>query len=59
MGNFPAPYFTRNWLVPALAGGLLCLPSHPSFAAEEPDAPKGAAVTAGISAARKAKLDIG
>jgi HlyD family secretion protein len=38
----PAP--SRNWLAPAIAA-LLCLASHPSLAAEEADAPKGAAVT--------------
>ncbi len=36
---------SRKWLVP-LAAGLLALASaSPSFAADEPDAPKGAAVT--------------
>jgi HlyD family secretion protein len=38
----PAP--SRNWLAPAIAA-LLCLASHPSLAADEADAPKGAAVT--------------
>jgi multidrug efflux pump subunit AcrA (membrane-fusion protein) len=33
---------SRKWLI---AAALLCLASHPGLAADEPDAPKGAAVT--------------
>jgi HlyD family secretion protein len=38
------PHLPRHLLAPALAA-LLTLASFPAFAAEEPDAPKGAAVT--------------
>jgi multidrug efflux pump subunit AcrA (membrane-fusion protein) len=44
MSNYPARDVSRNWLAPAVAG-LLCLASQPSLAADEADAPKGAAVT--------------
>jgi len=48
MGNFSARGLSRRWLTP-LAAALFTLASHPSLAADEPDAPKdaprGAAVT--------------
>jgi multidrug efflux pump subunit AcrA (membrane-fusion protein) len=44
MGNFAARGRSRSWLAPA-AMGLVCLVSQPSLAADEADAPKGAAVT--------------
>jgi HlyD family secretion protein len=44
MNPFAAPAPSRKWLAPAIAG-LVCLASHPSLAADEADAPKGAAVT--------------
>jgi HlyD family secretion protein len=36
---------SRKWLAPALAAGLLCLAALPALADDDPDAPKGAAVT--------------
>jgi HlyD family secretion protein len=42
--SHPARTLSRNWLAPIVAG-TLCLASHPALAADEPDAPKGAAVT--------------
>jgi HlyD family secretion protein len=44
MHPLPPLALSRKRLAPALAA-LLCLASHPSFAADEADAPKGAAVT--------------
>jgi HlyD family secretion protein len=44
MNPFAAANRTRKLLAP-IAAGLLALASHPSLAADEPDAPKGAAVT--------------
>src|SRR4030088_2278349 len=44
MNPYPSFQHSRNRLTPALAA-LFCLVSHPSLAADEPDAPKGAAVT--------------
>src|SRR5947207_15340795 len=47
MVNFAAPNRSWNWLVPVVAA-LLTLAfasAQPSLAADEPDAPKGAAVT--------------
>ena len=45
MNHPPAREFPRKWLAP-IAAGLLSLASiSPSLAADEPDAPKGAAVT--------------
>jgi HlyD family secretion protein len=44
MNHLPACGLPRKLLTP-IAAGLFCLVSHPSLAAEEPDAPKGAAVT--------------
>ncbi len=44
MTRLAMPHLPRKLLAPALAG-LLTLASLPAFAAEEPDAPKGAAVT--------------
>jgi HlyD family secretion protein len=43
MNALAARNLSRN--LPALAAALLCLASHPALAADEPDAPKGAAVT--------------
>jgi HlyD family secretion protein len=40
----PSLVLSRKWLAPAIAV-LLCLASHPCLAADEADAPKGAAVT--------------
>jgi multidrug efflux pump subunit AcrA (membrane-fusion protein) len=46
MNYFPEREFSRKWIAPIVAAGLLTLASlSPSLAAEEPDAPKGAAVT--------------
>jgi multidrug efflux pump subunit AcrA (membrane-fusion protein) len=39
-----APKLSRKWIAPVVAG-LFCLATHPSLAADEADAPKGAAVT--------------
>jgi HlyD family secretion protein len=39
-----APKLSRKWIAPVVAG-LLCFTSHPSLAADEADAPKGASVT--------------
>jgi HlyD family secretion protein len=44
MKPFVSLELSRKLLAPAVAG-LLALASHPSLAADEPDAPKGAAVT--------------
>jgi multidrug efflux pump subunit AcrA (membrane-fusion protein) len=44
MKPFAAPRLSRKWLVPTIAA-LLSLTPHPTLAADEPDAPKGAAVT--------------
>src|ERR1700736_2955029 len=44
MNPFATLGLSRKLLAPAVAG-LFCLASHPSLAAEEADAPKGAAVT--------------
>ena len=44
MSNYAAHTLSRNWLIPA-AAVLFVLASHPSLAADEADAPKGAAVT--------------
>ena len=45
MHPFPAPRLSQKWLAP-LAAALFCLASaQPSLAADEADAPKGAAVT--------------
>jgi HlyD family secretion protein len=44
MPHLAPPHLPRKLLAPALAG-LLTLASLPALAAEEPDAPKGAAVT--------------
>ena len=44
MHPFAALKLSRKWLAPAIAG-LLTLAAQPCLAADEPDAPKGAAVT--------------
>ena len=44
MNPFAAHNLSRN-LPTLLAAALLALAAHPSLAADEPDAPKGAAVT--------------
>jgi len=44
MTNFTPRAFSRKLLSPALAA-LLCLFAHPALSADDPDAPKGAAVT--------------
>jgi len=54
MNRFAA--FCLRRLVPLLAG-LLCLALHPALAADEPDAPKGAAVTV-LKAAKACFSDI-
>src|SRR5216684_2131194 len=45
MGNFAAPDFLRKLSAPFAAGLLALASASPSLAADEPDAPKGAAVT--------------
>jgi HlyD family secretion protein len=46
MNFFPEREFSRKWIAPVVAAALLSLASaSPSLAADEPDAPKGAAVT--------------
>src|SRR5258708_611494 len=57
MNHFPARTLSRKWLAPALAAALLCLLSSPSLAADEPDAPKGAAVTV-LKAAKSCFADV-
>src|SRR5277367_4798362 len=43
MHHFPARHISRRLLAPALA--TLLLFAHPALSADDPDAPKGAAVT--------------
>ena len=45
MHRFAAPKLSRKWLTPLAAGVLALAAASPSLAADEPDAPKGAAVT--------------
>jgi HlyD family secretion protein len=56
MSNFPSRAFSRKWRAP-IAAALLALASHPCLAADEPDAPKGAAVTV-LKATKSCFLDI-
>jgi len=57
MGNFVSLGPSRKWLAAAIAA-LLCLASaDPSLAADEPDAPKGAAVTV-LKAAKSCFADV-
>jgi HlyD family secretion protein len=44
MSNFTARKLSRKWLAPIVAGAL-CLTAHSAFAADDSNAPKGAAVT--------------
>ncbi len=44
-GMTAAGALSRKWLVPVIAGVLALASAQPSLAADEPDAPKGAAVT--------------
>src|SRR6266404_6194303 len=45
MHSFVAPKLSRKWLAPVAAALLTLASASPSLAADEPDAPKGAAVT--------------
>jgi HlyD family secretion protein len=56
MTHFPASQPSRN-LPALLAVALLALASHPALAADEPDAPKGAAVTV-LTAAKSCFADV-
>ncbi|MEA3004261.1 MAG: HlyD family secretion protein [Sphingomonadales bacterium] len=56
MNHFATTKLSRKWLAPAIAG-LLALLCHPTLAADEPDAPKGAAVTV-LKAAKSCFSDI-
>jgi HlyD family secretion protein len=57
MGNFVSLDVSRRWLTPSIAAAFLTLLPHPTLAADDPDAPRGAAVTV-LKAAKACFNDI-